>query len=157
MSRLESGDAVPPFEMAADDGSVISSEAMKGSRYVLYFYPRDDTPGCTAQACGLRDSWDRVAATGVEVFGVSPDSVKSHVKFRAKHALPYRLLSDEGHAVAEAFGVWVEKSFSGRQYMGVERTTFVVGPDGRIEHVLPQVKPAAHVDQLLDVLGGVAA
>jgi peroxiredoxin Q/BCP len=157
MSRLGVGDAAPPFEMRADDGSAVSSEAMRGSRYVLYFYPKDDTPGCTAQACGLRDSWDRVAATGVEVFGVSPDSVKSHVKFRAKHALPYRLLSDEGHAVAEAFGVWVEKSYAGKQYMGVERTTFVIGPDGRIEHVLPQVKPAAHVDQLLDVLGGIAA
>jgi peroxiredoxin Q/BCP len=157
MSRLEAGDAAPPFEMAADDGSVVSTESLAGSRYVLYFYPKDDTPGCTAQACGLRDSWDRVAATGIEVFGVSPDSVRSHVKFRQKYDLPYRLLSDEGHRIADAFGVWVEKSYAGRTYMGVERTTFVIGPDGRIEHVLPQVKPAAHVEQLLDVLGGVAA
>jgi peroxiredoxin Q/BCP len=153
MSRLEAGDAVPPFEMAADDGNAVSSEEMRGSRYVLYFYPKDDTPGCTAQACGLRDSWDRVEATGIEVFGVSPDSVKSHVKFREKYALPYRLLSDEGHRVADAFGVWVEKKNYGKTYMGVERTTFVIGPDGRIEHVLPQVKPATHVDQLLDILG----
>jgi len=143
--------------MSADDGSVVSSEALAGSRYVLYFYPKDDTPGCTAQACGLRDSWDRVEATGIEVFGVSPDSVKSHVKFREKYDLPYRLLSDDGHRIADAFGVWVEKSYAGRTYMGVERTTFVIGADGTIEHVLPQVKPAAHVDQLLDVLGGVAA
>ena len=157
MSRLESGDAAPPFEMAADDGSVVSSEGLKGSRYVLYFYPKDDTPGCTAQACGLRDSWDRVDATGIEVFGVSPDSVKSHVKFRDKYDLPYRLLSDEGHRIADAFGVWVSKSFAGKTYMGVERTTFVIGADGMIEHVLPQVKPAAHVDQLLEVLGRVAA
>jgi peroxiredoxin Q/BCP len=157
MSRLQSGDAAPPFEMSADDGSVVSSEALAGSRYVLYFYPKDDTPGCTAQACGLRDSWDRVEATGIEVFGVSPDSVKSHVKFREKYDLPYRLLSDDGHRIADAFGVWVEKSYAGRTYMGVERTTFVIGADGTIEHVLPQVKPAAHVDQLLDVLGGVAA
>ena len=157
MSRSEVGDAVPPFEMTADDGGVVSSEAMEGSRYVLYFYPKDDTPGCTAQACGLRDSWDRVEATGIEVFGVSPDSVASHVKFREKYALPYRLLSDEGHRVADAFGVWVEKKNYGKTYMGVERTTFVIGPDGRIEHVLPQVKPAAHVDQLLDVLGEEAA
>jgi thioredoxin-dependent peroxiredoxin len=157
MSRLEPGDAAPPFEMAADDGSVVSSKGLKGSRYVLYFYPKDDTPGCTAQACGLRDSWDRVGAMGVEVFGVSPDSVKSHVKFRDKYDLPYRLLSDEGHRIADAFGVWVEKSFAGKTYMGVERTTFVIGANGVIEHVLPQVKPAEHVDQLLDVLGRVAA
>lgn len=157
MTRLQAGEAVPPFEMTADDGSVVSSEAMRGRRYVLYFYPKDDTPGCTTQACGLRDSWDRVEATGVEVFGVSPDSVKSHVKFREKYGLPYRLLSDDGHRVAEAFGVWVEKSSAGKTYMGVERTTFVIGPDGRIEHVLPQVKPAEHVDQLLGVIGGVAA
>ena len=157
MSRLVAGDAAPPFEMAADDGSVVTTESLAGSRYVLYFYPKDDTPGCTAQACGLRDSWDRVEATGIEVFGVSPDSVKSHVKFRQKYDLPYRLLSDEGHRIADAFGVWVEKSYAGRTYMGVERTTFVIGADGTIEHVLPQVKPAAHVDQLLDVLGGVAA
>ena len=157
MSRLKAGDAAPPFEMAADDGSVVTSTSLAGSRFVLYFYPKDDTPGCTAQACGLRDSWDRVAATGIEVFGVSPDSVKSHVKFRQKYDLPYRLLSDEGHRIAEAFGVWIEKSYAGKTYMGVERTTFVIGADGTIEHVLPQVKPAAHVDQLLDVLGGVAA
>ena len=157
MTRLVASDAAPPFEMAADDGSVVTTESLAGSRYVLYFYPKDDTPGCTAQACGLRDSWDRVAATGIEVFGVSPDSVRSHVKFRQEHDLPYRLLSDDGHRIADAFGVWVEKSYAGRTYMGVERTTFVIGPDGRIEHVLPQVKPAAHVDQLLGVLDGVTA
>ena len=113
----------------------MSSAALAGSRYVLYFYPKDDTPGCTAQACGLRDSWSRVAETGVQVFGVSPDSVKSHAKFRAKHDLPFRLLADDGHALAEAFGVWVEKKFMGREYMGIERTTFVIGADGRIEAV----------------------
>ena len=143
--------------MAADDGTLVSSDAMKGRRYILYFYPKDDTPGCTTQACGLRDSWDRVEATGIEIFGVSPDSVKSHVKFRQKYDLPYRLLSDDGHRVAEAFGVWIEKTNYGRTYMGVERTTFVIDAEGVVEHVLPQVKPAAHVDQLLDVLGGVAA
>jgi thioredoxin-dependent peroxiredoxin len=152
MSRLNAGDPVPDFEMTADDGSVVSSASMAGARYVLYFYPKDDTPGCTAQACGLRDSWSRVSETGVEVFGVSPDSVKSHVKFREKFSLPYRLLADEGHRVAEAFGVWIEKSYAGRTYYGNERTTFVIGADGRIEHVLPQVKPAAHVDELLEAL-----
>lgn len=152
MSRLNAGDPAPTFEMTADDGSNVSSASLAGSRYVLYFYPRDDTPGCTAQACGLRDSWSRVAETGVDVFGVSPDSTKSHVKFREKYALPYRLLSDTGHTVAEAFGVWIEKRFAGRSYYGNERTTFVVGRDGRIDHVLPQVKPAAHVDELLVAL-----
>ena len=152
MTRRAVGDPAPNFAMAADDGSTVSSESLAGSRYVLYFYPKDDTPGCTAQACDLRDSWSRVTSAGVELFGVSPDSVKRHVKFREKYALPYRLLSDEGHRVAEDFGVWVEKSFAGRTYHGNERTTFVVGPDGRIEHVLALVKPAEHVDKLMDAL-----
>jgi thioredoxin-dependent peroxiredoxin len=152
MTRAMVGDQVPSFSLTADDGSVVSDASMAGRRYVLYFYPKDDTPGCTTQACSLRDDWDQVAATGSEVFGVSPDSVASHVKFRAKYALPYRLLSDEGHRLADALGVWVEKSFAGRTFKGVERTTFVVGPAGRIEHVLARVKPAEHVDQLLQVL-----
>ena len=152
MTRLAAGEPAPRFEMSTDDGSVVSSDSLAGRRHVLYFYPKDDTPGCTKQACGLRDSWSRVAETGVPVFGVSPDSVKSHAKFRAKYDLPFPLLSDAGHQVAESFGVWVEKKFAGRQYMGVERTTFVIGADGVIESVLPQVKPAAHVEQLLEAL-----
>jgi peroxiredoxin Q/BCP len=152
MSRPSEGDRVPPFSMTADDGTIVSDESLRGRRYLLYFYPKDDTPGCTTQACGLRDNFSRVTDTGIEVFGVSPDSVKSHVKFRAKFGLPYRLLSDAGHQVAEAFGVWVEKKAMGRTYMGTERTSFVVGPDGRIEHVLPQVKAAEHVDRLMEVL-----
>ncbi len=152
MTRLAAGDPAPTFEMRADDGSLVTSESLAGRRYVLYFYPKDDTPGCTTQACSLRDSWSRVTATDVELFGVSPDSVKSHARFRAKYDLPYRLLSDEGHRVAEAFGVWIEKTFAGRTYYGNERSTFVIGPDGRIEHVLAQVKPAGHVDQLMEAL-----
>ena len=152
MSRLEAGDPAPDFSLDTDDGPVVSSAEVAGSRYVLYFYPKDDTPGCTKQACGLRDSWSRVSETGVPVFGVSPDSVRSHAKFRAKYDLPYPLLADEGHRLAEAYGVWVLKKFAGREYMGVERTTFVIGADGRIEHVLPQVKPEEHADQLVEVL-----
>lgn len=152
MARLEVGDAAPDFTMTADDGSVVSRAGQLGRRYALYFYPRDDSPGCTAQACSLRDSWSRVAATGVEVFGVSPDSVKSHGKFRAKFSLPYRLLSDPGATTADAFGVWIEKKFAGRTYMGNERTTFVIDAEGRIAAVLPQVKPTEHTDQLLEVL-----
>ena len=152
MTYPSPGDPVPPFEMQADDGSTVSSESLLGERYVLYFYPKDDTPGCTAQACSLRDNFGRVIATGVEVFGVSPDSVASHVKFRKKYDLPYRLLSDAGHQVAEAFGTWVEKTYAGRSYKGVERSSFIIGPDGRVEHVLSRVKPIEHVDLLMDRL-----
>ncbi|HET7685843.1 MAG TPA: thioredoxin-dependent thiol peroxidase [Candidatus Limnocylindria bacterium] len=152
MSRPSVGDPVPAFEMSADDGSTVSDASLRGRRYVLYFYPKDDTPGCIAQACGLRDGFGEITATGVEVFGVSPDSVRSHVKFREKYGLPYRLLSDAGHAAAEAFGVWVEKSFRGRTYHGNERTSFVIGPDGTVEHVLPQVKATEHLGLLLEAL-----
>ncbi len=152
MTRPSVGDPVPAFQMTADDGSTVSDASLRGRRYVLYFYPKDDTPGCTAQACGLRDSFGAVTATEVEVFGVSPDSVKSHARFRAKYELPYRLLSDAGHAAAEAFGVWIEKSFRGRTYFGNERTSFVIGPHGTVEHVLPQVKATEHVGLLLDAL-----
>lgn len=152
MTRPTAGADAPQFEMTADDGSTVSSASLAGTRHVLYFYPEDDTAGCTTQACGLRDRWDELLSTGIAVFGVSPDSVESHVAFREKYALPYRLLSDDGHRAADDYGVWVEKEFGGRRYQGNERTTFVVGPDGRIEHVLPRVKPAAHAQQLLDVL-----
>ena len=143
-------------------GEDVASKALCGSCHlsdyrgkrsvVLYFYPKDDTPGCTTQACGLRDSWSRVTESGVRLFGVSPDSVKSHAKFREKFDLPYPLIADDGHRLADAYGVWIEKSSHGRTYYGNERSTFVVGPDGRIEHVLAQVKPAEHVDQLLEAL-----
>ena len=153
MTRPEVGDPVPPFEMTADDGSSVSSDSLLGRRYVLYFYPKDDTPGCTKQACSLRDSFAAVTGAGIDVYGVSPDSVKSHVKFREKYALPYRLLSDAGHQVAEEFGVWVVKSFAGREYMGTERTSFIIGPDGKVEHVLAKVKPDEHVGLILDAVG----
>ncbi len=150
--KPQPGDAAPDFALSADDGTAVSREGELGRRYVLYFYPKDDTPGCTAQACSLRDNIERVTATGIEVYGVSSDSVKSHQKFRAKYGLPYRLLADEDHAVAERFGVWVEKSFAGKTYMGVERSSFIIGPDGRVEHVLERVKPAEHVDRVLEAL-----
>lgn len=152
MSRPNPGDRVPPFELPADDGSTVSDESLLGHRYVIYFYPEDDTSGCTRQACGLRDNFARVTATGVEVFGISPDSVASHVKFRDKYDLPFRLLADVGHHVADAFGTWVEKSFADKTYMGTERTSFIVGADGRVEHVLPKVKAGEHVDRLMELL-----
>jgi peroxiredoxin Q/BCP len=147
--KPQPGDQAPAFSLPADDGATVSRDSLLGKRYVLYFYPKDDTPGCTTQACSLRDNFERVLAAGIEVFGVSPDSVQSHRKFRAKHGLPYRLLSDADHAVAEAYDVWVDKTFGGRSYKGVERSSFVIGPDGRVEHVLERVKPAEHVDLLL--------
>jgi peroxiredoxin Q/BCP len=150
--KPQPGEAAPDFSMTADDGTTVSRESQLGKRYVLYFYPKDDTPGCTAQACSLRDNFDRIASAGIEVFGVSPDSVERHVKFRAKYDLPYRLLSDPGHTVADAYGVWVEKKFAGRTYKGVERSSFIIGPDGSIEHVLERVKPMEHVDLVLEAL-----
>jgi thioredoxin-dependent peroxiredoxin len=150
--KPNAGDLAPDFSLPADDGQTVSRDNLLGRRYVLYFYPADDTPGCTTQACAMRDNFERVTSTGVEVFGVSPDSVASHQRFRDKYELPYRLLADEGHRVADAYGVWVEKSYMGRTRMGVERSSFVIGPDGRVEHVLERVKPTEHVDLLLDAM-----
>jgi peroxiredoxin Q/BCP len=118
---------------------------------VLYFYPKDDTPGCTRQACALRDGWQQLSKLA-HVIGVSPDSLASHEKFARKHDLPFPLLSDADHAVAEAYGTWVEKSMYGRTYFGVERTTFIIAADGSVRAVLPKVKPEAHLDQVLAVL-----
>jgi peroxiredoxin Q/BCP len=150
--KPQPGAPAPDFALSADDGTSVGRDSLLGQRYVLYFYPKDDTPGCTAQACSMRDDFDRVMAAGVAVYGVSPDSVASHVKFRHKYDLPYHLLADEGHAVADAYGVWVEKKFAGRAYKGVERSSFIIGPDGTIEHVLERVKPMEHVDLILEAL-----
>jgi peroxiredoxin Q/BCP len=152
MTRPVPGDPAPDFEVVADDGTTVSLADVRGRRCVLYFYPRDDTPGCTTQACGLRDEFESLRGLGVEVLGISPDTPASHVRFRERYALPFRLLSDAGHRVAERYGVWVEKEARGRRYWGVERTTFVIGPYGRIEHVFGRVKPAEHAAQLLDAL-----
>lgn len=132
-------------------GAEVKLADLKGETVVLYFYPKDDTPGCTKQACALRDGWADISKKA-RVFGVSVDSVKSHEKFIKKHQLPFPILSDESHAVVEAFGVWVEKSMYGKKYMGTERTTFVIGPDGKIKAVFPKVKPEEHLEQVLAVL-----
>ena len=150
---LSVGDPAPAFDLADDAGGRVALTDLAGRRVVLYFYPKDDTSGCTAQACALRDDWGAVEALDVALFGISPDSAASHAKFRAKHDLPFPLLVDEEHRTAEAYGVWVEKSMYGKRYMGVERTTFVIGPDGRVEHVLRKVKPAEHLGLLLEALG----
>ncbi|MDQ3879552.1 MAG: thioredoxin-dependent thiol peroxidase [Chloroflexota bacterium] len=147
------GERAPDFRVPADDGAEVSLDSLAGRRFVLYFYPEDDTPGCTTQACGLRDEFAGLRHLDIEVFGISPDSVASHARFRKKYALPFRLLADAGHRVADTFGVWVPKTSRGRTYMGIERTTFVIGPDGRVEHVFPRVRPAEHAGLLLAALG----
>jgi len=156
MPELKPGSKAPAFTATAvggeyGDGQTVSLKDFKGRTVVLYFYPKDDTPGCTTQACGLRDAWAQFAGKAV-VFGVSVDPAKSHAKFIEKHALPFPLLVDDRRELVEAYGVWVEKSMYGRKYMGAERSTFVIGPDGKIKAVLRKVKPAEHVEQLLAAL-----
>jgi peroxiredoxin Q/BCP len=146
------GDPAPTFTLTDDEGAAVSLADVAGRRVVLYFYPKDDTPGCTTQACALRDGWAEVQALDVVLFGISPDLPASHAKFRAKFDLPYPLLADEGHAVAEAYGVWVEKSMYGKKYMGVQRATFIIGPDGRTTRVFPKVQPKKHDDLVLGAL-----
>ena len=151
---LTIGDPAPSFVLLDDSKTEISLAALKGRRVVLYFYPKDDTPGCTTQACGLRDGWSQVEALDVVLFGISPDSPESHAKFRAKFDLPYPLLADEGHVVAEQYGGWVEKSMYGKKYMGVERSTFIIGADGTLEHILHKVKPGEHLDLIVKTVNG---
>lgn len=149
---LKTGDKAPGFSLPADSGETISLKDLKGKPVVLYFYPKDDTPGCTVEACEFRDSWRAVKKTGAVVLGVSPDTVASHQKFRAKYQLPFTLLADDGHAVAEAYGVWGEKSMYGRKYQGILRTTFLIGGDGRIVRVFEKVKPKGHAAEVLAAL-----
>jgi peroxiredoxin Q/BCP len=152
MVRLEAGSPAPGFSLQADDGSTVSLPDLAGQTVVLYFYPKDDTSGCTAQACEFRDLQADYDAAGARVIGVSPDPIASHERFRDKHGLPFTLLSDPDHAVAEEYGVWVEKSRYGRTYMGVERSTFVIGPDGTIREALYKVKPQGHAASVLELV-----
>lgn len=150
---LKPGDTAPPFALPGDDGSTIALAGLQGKKVVLYFYPKDDTPGCTTQACEFRDNWTAVQRTGAVVLGVSPDGVDSHRKFRAKFSLPFPLLADTDHRVAEAYGAWGEKSMYGRTYQGVLRTTFVIDERGRVERVFERVKPKGHAGEVLEALG----
>lgn len=149
---LKIGDKAPAFSLAADGGTQVALKDLKGTRVVLYFYPKDDTSGCTTEACEIRDQWKAIKATGAVLFGVSPDSVASHDKFKAKYKLPFPLLADPDHAVAEAFGAWGEKSMYGRKYMGILRSTFIIDEAGRISAVFPKVKPKGHAQEILDAL-----
>ncbi len=149
---VEEGKPAPEFELQSGDGDTVRLSDLRGKPIVLYFYPRDDTPGCTKQACGIRDAWDAFRERGAVVLGVSPDTAASHEKFKQKYDLPFTLLADPGHRVAEAYGFWVEKSMMGKRYMGIERSTVVIAPDGTVARVFRGVKPAQHVDLVLAAL-----
>lgn len=153
-NELKPGAPAPDFTATAvggahGEGGTLSLSSLRGKTVVLYFYPKDDTPGCTTQACGVRDNHEEILAKGAVIYGVSIDSPKSHAKFLAKHNLPFPLISDESKAIVEAYGVWVEKSMYGKKYMGTERSTFVIGPDGKIKAVHRKIAPAAHVPTVL--------
>lgn len=150
---LKPGAKAPAFSLPADDGSTISLKDLKGRKVVLYFYPKDDTSGCTTQACEFKDSWKAVQKAGAVVLGVSPDSIASHQKWKKKLPLPFPLLADEDHAVAEAYGAWGEKSMYGRKYMGILRTTFVIDEAGKVVTVFEKVKPKGHAAEVLEALG----
>jgi peroxiredoxin Q/BCP len=149
---VREGEPAPDFTLRSDAGEQVTLSGLRGKPVVLYFYPKDDTPGCTTQACGIRDVYGELARAGAVVLGVSPDDEKSHVKFREKYGLPFTLLADTDHAVAEQYGVWGEKKYMGRTYLGVQRTTFVIDEDGVVKRVLWNVKPATHADDVLAAL-----
>ena len=149
---IDEGKPAPTFTLPTDTGEEVSLDSLRGKPVVLYFYPKDDTPGCTRQACGIRDAWGEFERRGAVVLGVSADSATRHAKFKAKYGLPFTLLADEDHAVAEAYGTWVEKSMLGKKYMGIERSTFVIDADGNVAKVMRRVKPDTHADDVLAAL-----
>jgi peroxiredoxin Q/BCP len=154
---LEAGASAPDFTLPDQESNEVSLSDLRGETIVLYFYPRADTPGCTTQACGVRDRSGDYKAAGARVIGISPDEVDAVTKFAGKFDLDFTLLADADHAVAEAYGTWVEKSMYGKKYMGVQRATFVVGPDGKIAKVFPKVSPKTHDDLVLKALAELAA
>ena len=149
---IEEGAPAPEFELKADSGETVKLSDLRGKQVVLYFYPKDDTPGCTTQARGIRDVYGEFERAGAVVLGVSPDDERSHVKFKQKFDLPFTLLSDEDHLVADEYGVWTEKKYMGRTYMGVSRSTFVIDEDGTVKKILANVKPETHADDVLAAL-----
>jgi len=149
---VEEGQAAPDFELQSDSGETVKLSDLRGRQVVLYFYPKDDTPGCTKQACGIRDAYGEFEQAGAVVLGVSPDDERSHVKFKEKYDLPFTLLADPDHAVSEDYGVWGERSFAGKKYMGISRSTFVIAEDGTVKRVMHKVKPDSHADEVLETL-----
>jgi peroxiredoxin Q/BCP len=146
---LKEGDKAPGFTATLADGSTIALSDFKGQHVVLYFYPRDDTPGCTKEACGFRDVYQKLKKKGAVVIGVSTDSTAAHTKFATKFELPFLLAADEDKKIVQDYGVWGQKSFLGRKYMGTHRVTFLIGPDGRIKKIWPKVKPEQHAEEVL--------
>jgi peroxiredoxin Q/BCP len=149
---VEEGKTAPNFELTSDAGERVKLSDFRGKPVVLYFYPKDDTPGCTKQACGIRDAYAEIQQRGAVVLGVSPDNEASHVRFRDKYSLPFTLLADPDHDVAEDYGVWVEKNAYGQKKMGVERSTFIIDPEGNVAKVMRRVKPDTHADDVLAAL-----
>ena len=149
---IEEGKPAPDFELKSESGQTVRLSELRGNPVVLYFYPKDDTPGCTTQACGIRDAYGEFERAGAVVLGVSPDDESSHVKFREKYELPFTLLADTDHSVSEQYGVWGQKTYAGREYMGVSRSTFVIGADGNVKRIMHDVKPATHADDVLSAL-----
>src|SRR6059058_3750325 len=152
MNVVDEGKPAPDFALQSDSGETIKLSDLRGKQVVLYFYPKDDTPGCTTQACGIRDAYREFEQTGAVVLGVSPDDEASHVKFKEKYGLPFTLLADADHRVAEEYGTWVEKKNYGKTYMGIERSTFLIDGEGRIAKVMRRVKPDTHADEVLAAL-----
>jgi len=150
--KLQVGDVAPAFTVETSGGGKISLADYAGKNVILYFYPKDDTPGCTKEACAFRDGYAQFKAKGAVVLGVSPDPVKSHDKFVDKFKLPFQLLADVDKQIVQAYGVWGEKSFMGRKYQGVFRVTFLIGPDGKIKQIWPEVKPEEHAAEVLAAL-----
>jgi len=151
------GAAAPDFELRDQDGEPVRLSSLRGGWVVLYFYPKADTPGCTTQACSIRDRGDEYKAAGATVLGVSPDPVRKVKRFHDKRELNFTLLADEDHAVCDEYGVWVEKSMYGRTYMGAQRATFVIAPSGDIAHVIPKASPKTHDDEVLKALAELTA
>jgi peroxiredoxin Q/BCP len=149
---VEEGKPAPDFELKSDSGQNIKLSDLRGKQVVLYFYPKDDTPGCTTQACGIRDVYGELESAGAVVLGVSPDDERSHVRFKEKFDLPFTLLADEEHKLADEYGVWAEKKYMGRTYWGVERSTFVIDEAGNVKRVMRKVKPDTHADDVLATL-----
>ena len=150
--KLKEGDVAPAFSAATNGGGIVSLANFKGRNVILYFYPKDDTPGCTKEACGFRDHFAEFKRRGAVVLGVSTDSAKSHDRFVEKFRLPFTLLADEDKQIVEAYGVWGEKRFMGRKYLGTHRVTFLIGLDGRIKKIWPRVKPEEHAQEVLAAL-----
>ncbi|MEA2683577.1 MAG: thioredoxin-dependent peroxiredoxin [Chloroflexota bacterium] len=149
---LKEGDDAPDFELAAGDGSTVSLKGLRGKKVILYFYPRDDTPGCTTEACSFRDNSDQYTSRGAAVFGISADNARSHQKFTSKYGLNFPLLSDPDHAVARAYSSYGPKKFMGREYEGILRNTFLVDEEGKIARVWESVKPLGHAEEVLAAL-----